>query len=57
MKAKKGKFFSRGVHVPDNKDLSRDVPIEVMPAPDIVAISVQQHIGKPSEPVVAVGDE
>lgn len=57
MKARKGKFFSRGIHVPDNKELSRDVPIEVMEAPDIVAISVQQHIGKPSIPVVSVGEE
>ena len=57
MKARKGKFFSKGIHIRDNKEFSRDNPIEVMEAPDIVAISVQQHIGKPSIPVVNVGDE
>lgn len=57
MKATKGKFLSKGVHVPDNKSLSMDVPIEVMDAPDIVAIGTQQHIGRPSVPVVNVGDE
>ena len=45
MKAIKGKFLPKGVHVPDNKQWSMDVPIEVMDAPDIVAISTQQHIG------------
>lgn len=57
MKARKGKFFSRGIHVHDNKKFSRDNPIEIMEAPDIVAIAVQQHIGKPSVPIVNVGDE
>lgn len=57
MKIKKGKFFPKGVHVPDNKSWSRDVPIEVAPAPDIVCIGVQQHIGKPSIPVVSAGEE
>lgn len=48
--------FSGGVHVPDMKFLSKDKPIEIMPAPERVYISVQQHIGKPAKPVVAVGD-
>jgi len=55
MKARKGKFFAKGIHVPDNKALSKDVPIETLEAPDIVAICVQQHIGKPSIPVVETG--
>ena len=57
MKAIKGKYLPKGVHVPDNKQWSMDVPIEVMEAPDIVSISTQQHIGRPSIPVVAQGDE
>lgn len=56
MEPKKGKFFSRGVHVPDGKSLARDGAIEVFPSPEIAAISLCQHIGKPSEPVVGVGD-
>lgn len=57
MKARKGKYFAKGVHVPDNKNWSREVPIEVLEAPDVVSICVQQHIGRPSVPVVGAGDE
>lgn len=56
MKAKKGKFFNRGAHVKDYKYLACDNPIEVLEAPDIVSIALGQHIGKPSECVVNVGD-
>lgn len=56
MKVLKGKFFSGGTHIPDRKNLTADLPIETMPSPDIVAISLSQHIGKPSVPVVNVGD-
>ena len=48
--------FLRGVHVPDNKYLTNTKPIEVMPAPKLVFISMSQHIGKPSSVVVNVGD-
>lgn len=48
--------FRRGVHIPDMKALSKDKPIEVMPAPERVFISLSQHIGKPAVPVVSVGD-
>ena len=48
--------FRRGTHVPDMKYLSKDKPIEIMPAPERVYISMQQHIGKPANPIVAVGD-
>lgn len=53
----KGKFYPYGVHVRDMKSLSKDKPIEAMPAPEEVAISVSQHIGAPAIPTVAVGDE
>lgn len=39
------------------KALSHDCPIERPELPDSVAICMQQHIGKPAECVVAVGDE
>ena len=48
--------FAHGVHVPDMKYLSKDKPIENMPAPERVYISLQQHIGKPANCLVAVGD-
>ena len=53
----KMRTFSGGTHVPDMKFLSKDKPIEIMPAPERVYISVQQHIGKPAKPIVAVGDK
>ncbi len=56
MKLKKGKFFNRGVHPKDMKYLSCDAPIERMALPQTVAICLQQHIGKPAECVVAIGD-
>ena len=51
------KTFPHGVHFHDNKELSKDMPLERMPAPSDVFISVSQHIGAPSSPVVAVGDK
>ncbi|NOZ61525.1 MAG: electron transport complex subunit RsxC [Calditrichaeota bacterium] len=49
--------FKGGVHPHEYKELAEDKAIEVMPAPELVIIPVQQHIGAPAEPVVAVGDE
>lgn len=53
----KPKPYRYGVHVRDMKGLCMDKPIEVMPAPAEVAISVSQHIGAPAIPVVNIGDE
>ena len=53
----KPKPYPYGVHVRDMKSLSMDKPIEVMPAPEEVSISVSQHIGAPAIPVVNIGDE
>lgn len=55
-KVKKGKFYPYGIHVKDNKQLCREKPIELMPAPEIVKISLSQHIGAPAIPVVNVND-
>lgn len=56
MKILNGKRFAGGTHAPDRKSYTSDLPIERMPSPDVVAISLAQHIGKPSVPVVNVGD-
>ena len=45
-----------GVHPHDNK-ISRECRIEPLPIAPTVYISVAQHIGAPSVPVVAVGDK
>ena len=48
--------FARGVHPPDRKQLARDVPIEILPAPPQVMVPVLQHTGAPCEPVVKAKD-
>ena len=45
-----------GVHPHDSK-ISRECAIEPLPLAPVVYISVAQHIGAPSVPVVAVGDK
>ena len=48
--------FSGGIHPYDGKDLSKDKPIvRLHPTGDMV-FPIQQHIGAPATPVVAVGD-
>ncbi len=51
------KTFPGGVHPHDFKHYSKDVPIEKLPPPEKVIIPLSQHIGSPSTPIVAVGDE
>lgn len=51
------KTFPHGVHFHDNKELSMALPIEVMPTASDVFISVSQHIGAPSSPIVKAGDK
>ncbi|MDD6773031.1 MAG: electron transport complex subunit RsxC [Bacteroidales bacterium] len=49
-------FSIGGVHPNDNK-ISRDCAIEVLPLPQIVYVSMAQHLGAPATPIVAVGDK
>ena len=51
------KTFKGGFHVPDNKALTADASIELMPIVPDYYVSLAQHIGKPAEAVVSVGDE
>jgi len=52
-----GKTFPRGGgHIPHRKGATDQKSIMVMPAPREVIIPLQQHIGAPCEPIVAVGD-
>ncbi len=55
MKAKKAKFYFGGIHPHDRKALSACAATETLPLPEILAISTQQSLGKPAEPVVAAG--
>lgn len=55
MKAVKGKYYFGGVHPKDGKALASSSPLEVMPAPESVYVSVSQSLGKPAIPCVTVG--
>ncbi len=57
MSIRKGKAYPYGIHVRDMKYLTADSPIENMPLPSKVYISMSQHIGAPALPVVNVGDK
>ena len=50
-----GKKHLSSVHVPHYKNTA-GCATEVMPIPDIVKISMSQHIGAPCQPLVAKGD-
>lgn len=49
------KTFRGGIHVPDSKNTA-NLPITEFPAPAVVSIPLQQHIGAPASPLVKKGD-
>ena len=55
LKAVKGKYYFGGVHPHDMKHIAKDSALEVLPDPEVAAISTAQSLGKPSVPVVEVG--
>ncbi len=57
MKAVKGKYYFGGVHPKGKKELTADLPIEVMSAPEVVTVSTSQSLGKPAIVCVAVGQK
>lgn len=50
------KFPIGGTHLPEEKGLTTDLPITVMPLPQRVVIPLKQHLGVPVEPLVQPGD-
>jgi electron transport complex protein RnfC len=48
--------FHGGVHPPENKHQSLGKPIQPVAIPPELTLPLNQHIGAPAEPVVAVGD-
>ena len=57
MKAVKGKYYFGGIHPHDMKNIAKDAALEVLPEPEILAISTSQSLGKPAVPVVEAGRE
>lgn len=49
--------FKKGVHPEEYKNYAQDQAIEELPLPKNVYIPLQQHIGKPSTPIVQKKDE
>ncbi len=45
-----------GVHPPENKLQSLQLPLAKMPLPPVLTLPLNQHIGKPAKPIVAVGE-
>ncbi|MGB9666236.1 MAG: electron transport complex subunit RsxC [Candidatus Cryosericum sp.] len=50
------KTFRGGIHPPERKEPTRDLPIERVPAPASVVIHLTQAIGAQNQPLVKVGD-
>ena len=49
--------FSGGVHPAEHKQLSTRRSIQAAGIPGQLVLPLQQHIGEPAEPVVAIGDQ
>ena len=49
--------FHGGVHPPEQKFLTNDKPIHILPLPSELILPLQQHIGQPGDLRVNVGDK
>ena len=49
--------FKGGIHPTYNKEYTNEIALRKAEAPKVVYIPLQQHIGAPANPIVAVGDE
>lgn len=49
--------FHGGLHLPDQKALSSEQAIEKAVIPKYLVLPLQQHIGNPAKPVVAIGEQ
>ncbi len=48
--------FFGGIHPKDQKQYTRDLPVQEFPEPDVLVVSMSQHIGIPCEPLVKKND-
>ncbi len=53
---KRNEGFYGGIYPDERKELTEKMPIELLPAPDVVIIPMQQHAGACAEPVVKKGE-
>ncbi len=52
-----GRTFRHGIHPPEAKDATKDLPIRQFPFAPSLAVPLSQHIGKPAVPCVKPGQE
>ena len=50
-------FPGGGVHPHDHKELTNGIPVRNAPIPSVSVIPMSQHMGKPAQCVVEVGDD
>ncbi len=50
------KTFRHGVHPPEQKDETRDLPTRQFPFAPLLIVPLQQHAGKPARPIVREGE-
>ncbi len=51
------KRLKGGIHPPDQKQMSAEHPIKLMPFADRLILPLSQHIGTPAHPIVKVGEK
>ncbi|TWT79041.1 Electron transport complex protein RnfC [Planctomycetes bacterium CA13] len=51
------KTFAHGIHPPDSKEGTRELPIRQFPFSPLLVVPLSQHIGKPAIPIVGEGAE
>lgn len=51
------KTFRHGVHPPESKEETKDLPIRQFPFAPVLVVPLSQHAGKPAVPVVREGQE
>src|SRR5210317_1080786 len=49
--------FRHGIHPPENKDETANLPIRQFPFAPLLIVPMSQHLGKPAVPVVREGQE
>ncbi len=45
-----------GLRLDANKEAATSGPLRIMPPPGILALPLDQHVGEPAEPIVAIGE-
>ncbi len=51
------KTFRHGIHPPEAKDDTKDLPVRQFPFAPVLIVPLVQHMGKPSVPIVREGQE